>query len=562
MDKNILEKYNYWKSSLSNEKTLLKELECLSKDEDMLLDAFFKDLSFGTAGLRGVIGVGTNRMNIFTVQKATQGIANYLKKRFKSEHLRVAISYDSRIKSYEFAKATAEVFAGNDIEVYIYKQLMPTPCCSFAVRQLKCAAGVMITASHNPSKYNGYKVYGSDGCQITEEAANAITKEIELVDPFKNIQKVDFKAGFKAEMIKFVPKNIEDEFIETVKKESVLGNAKINKNVKIIYTPLHGTGLVPVKRILKETGFNNVYIVREQKKPDGNFTTCPYPNPEIKEAMERGILAALKRKADLLIATDPDCDRVGIAVKDDDDFRLLSGNQTGVLLLNYILELRALNHTLPQEPYFVKSIVTTSMAEEVAKSYNVTTKNVLPGFKYIGDVIKSLEDEGKEKSFILGFEESYGYLSGTYVRDKDAVNGSLLIAEMFSYYKTKGISLIEKLNELYKKFGYYLDKVDSYSFEGVSGFEKMSQIMSSLREKNVIFGDQKLSSVIDYQKGVDSLPKANVVKFVFDNGSSILIRPSGTEPKIKVYYSIKVDNEENAKILYEKLKLLVLEKLK
>ena len=561
MNQNILSKYNYWKSNLTNEKELLKELELISKDENKLEDAFYRELSFGTAGLRGVIGVGTNRMNIFTVRRATQGLANYLKTRFKSGDLRVAISYDSRIKSTEFAKATAEVLAGNGIEVFIYKQLMPTPCCSYAVRELKCAAGINITASHNPSQYNGYKVYGSDGCQITEEAANEITKQIESVDPFTNITKVDFKAGFKAEKIKYVPKKIEDEFIETVKKESVLGNEKVNKNVKIVYTPLHGTGLVPVTRVLKEMGYTNVYVVKEQKKPDGNFTTCPYPNPEIKEAMQRGILAALKRKADLLIATDPDCDRVGIAVKDGDDFRLLSGNQTGVLLLNYILELRALNHTLPEDPYFVKSIVTTSMAEDVAKSYKVTTKNVLTGFKYIGDAIKSLEDKRKEKSFILGFEESYGYLSGTYVRDKDAVNGSLLIAEMFSYYKTKGISLIDKLNELYAKFGFYLDKVDSYTFEGASGFEKMNKIMSSLRSPDLKLGQFKIAETTDYQKGVDSLPKANIMKFVLDNGSSIIIRPSGTEPKIKVYYSIKVDNEENAKTLYSSLKRLVEEKL-
>lgn len=561
MDKIILDKFNYWKTNVKEDKDLLAELKKMSSDDKQIEEAFYQDLNFGTAGLRGILGVGTNRMNIYTVRKATQGVANYINKEFKKEDRKVAISFDSRIKSDVFAKCVAEVFAANCIQVFIYKDLMPSPCCSFAVRRFQCAAGVMITASHNPSKYNGYKVYGNDGCQITKEAADKITKEIESVDPFKDVKKVDFKAGFKAETIKFIPESVVTEFIETVKKESVLGYEKIDKNVKIIYSPLHGTGLVPVTRILKEVGFNNVEIVKEQKKPDGNFTTCPYPNPEISEAMELGIKLCLKRKADLLIATDPDCDRIGIAVKDGENFRLLSGNQTGVLLLNFILELRSKNHTLPEEPHFVKTIVTTDMAEEVAKSYNVVTHNVLTGFKYIGDVIKNLEKEGKEKSYILGFEESYGYLSGTYVRDKDAVDGALLIAEMFAYYKTHGISLLDKLNELYKKYGFYLNKVDSFAFEGIEGFGKMKAIMESFRKELSNIANYPILKRIDYKTGVDGLPKSDVLKFILQGGSSVMIRPSGTEPKIKVYYSIKAETEAIAKEVYVKIAKEIASKL-
>lgn len=550
MDKQIKAKYNTWLKLATEDKDLIKELKLL--DEEQIFDAFYKDLSFGTAGLRGVIGAGTNRMNIYVVRQATQGLANYLKKEYKNKQSKVAIGYDSRIKSSLFAKEAAAVLASNGIEVLFYKELMPVPCVSYAVRECKCQAGIMITASHNPSKYNGYKVYGNDGCQITSVAANKITKEISLVNPFK-VKSKKFKECVKSKAINYIDEEIVTRYIETVKKESVLGKKNIDKNVKIIYSPLNGAGLVPVTRILKESGYKNVKVVRKQQKPNGKFPTCPYPNPEIKEAMELGIKYAKKYNADILVATDPDCDRVGIAVKDKNDFVLLTGNQVGTLLLNYICELRQFNKTMPKEPHAVKTIVTSDMVDEVAKFYKVKLHSVLTGFKYIGDVINNLKKVGKEDSYILGFEESYGYLTGTHVRDKDGVNGVFMIVEMFAYYKSKNISLVEKLNELYKKFGYYLNKLDTFTFEGASGFKKMQEIMASFRKKMSDIAGIKVIKTNDYNKCIDGLPASDVIKFYLSGGSTVTIRPSGTEPKLKLYCSIKAKDEEKAMLLYNKI---------
>ena len=550
MNKEILTKYCEWTVSVREDKDLIKELKRMSLDD--IFDAFYRELSFGTGGLRGVLGAGTNRMNIYIIRKATQGLANYLKNEIGHRKINVAIGYDSRIKSNVFAKEAANVLAENGIHVYIYKHLTPVPCVSYAVRELHCDAGIMVTASHNPSKYNGYKVYGNDGCQITSIAAEKITKEISKVNPFA-VKTLNFNLALNSKEIEFISEDLITKFIERVKQESLLGKEQINKSVSIVYSPLNGAGLMPVTRILKESGYTNVRVVKEQEKPNGNFPTCPYPNPEIKEAMELGIKYAQKYNADLLIATDPDCDRVGIAIKDKNNFKLLSGNQTGVLLLNYIAEMRIKNGTMPKQPHAVKTIVTTDMADEVAKHYKINLHSVLTGFKYIGNVIKNLEVKKHEKDYILGFEESYGYLTGTHVRDKDGVNATFLIVEMFAYYKTHGITLIDKLNELYKKHGFFLDKLDTFTFEGSSGFTKMQNIMSSFRKSMKNIGGFKVKKTIDYLKGVDGLPKSDVIKFYLENGSTVVVRPSGTEPKLKMYSCVRAKNEKEAAGIYKKI---------
>ena len=544
MENNILKEYLRWTSRVNEDQDLINELKAIKDDESKIEDAFYRDLEFGTGGLRGVIGVGTNRMNIYVVRKASQGLANYICNNYK-ENRSIAISYDSRIKSTLFAKTAAEVFAANGIKVFIYKELMPTPNLSYAVRELKCSAGIMVTASHNPAKYNGYKVYGEDGCQITTNAAKEILGYIDSLDVFDDPKHGDFETLLKQGMIEYIDDELTTRFINRVKQESVLGDEKIDKNVKIVYSPLHGTGLKPVTRILKECGYNNVIVVKEQELPDGNFTTCPYPNPEIKEAMEVGIEYAKKNKADLLIATDPDCDRVGIAVKNKaGEYVLMSGNQVGVLLLDYICKMRAKLGNMPANPVFVKTIVTTDMAKKIADYYKVRTIEVLTGFKFIGEQILFLEREGKEDSYIFGFEESYGYLTGGYVRDKDAVDGVFIIVEMFSYYASKGISLLEKLEELYKQFGHYSNYLKSYEFAGSAGFKKMNDIMELFRNKITGIGEHKISKIVDYQKGIDDLPKSNVLKMFFEDGSNIVVRPSGTEPKLKIYLSVIGNSEE------------------
>lgn len=540
--------YQRWCEYAKGDPDVEKELAAMANDGNKIEDAFYRDLAFGTGGLRGVIGAGTNRMNIHTVAKASQGLADYVIKNFPENERKIAVSYDSRIKSDLFSHIAAGVFAANGIKVYIYTELMPTPCLSYAVRALKCTAGIMVTASHNPSKYNGYKVYGADGCQITTETAEIILSEIEKLDIFEDVKTSDFENGLANGSIEYIREDIYTNFVEEVKKQSVLSeNETINKDVAIVYSPLHGTGLKPVLRTLKECGYTNITVVKEQEEPDGNFTTCPYPNPEIKEAMSLGMEYAKKYNADLLLATDPDCDRVGIAVKNNNgEYQLLTGNETGMLMLDYICQKRAENGTMPEEPVFIKTIVTIDMAERIAEHYGVHTVNVLTGFKFIGEQIGLLEKQGKENSYIFGMEESYGYLSGSYVRDKDAVDGAFLICEMFAYYKTKGISLIEKLNELYQKYGYTLNALHSFEFEGSAGFAKMQGIMKDFRGNITEFGGKKIIKVLDYIQGLDNLPKSDVLKFLLEDNCSVVVRPSGTEPKLKTYLSVTADTMQEA----------------
>jgi phosphoglucomutase len=551
LNEQIKTQYELWRENATADADLQTELQAIAGDEAAIEDAFYRNLAFGTGGLRGVIGAGTNRMNIYTVAKASQGLADYVVANFPAESRKIAVSYDSRIKSDLFAKVSSGVFAANGIAVEIYPELMPTPCLSYAVRALGCAAGIMVTASHNPSKYNGYKVYGADGCQITTEAAAKILAEIEKLDIFSDVKMGDFEALKEAGQIRYISEDIYTAFVEEVKKQSLLGpDDFIDRNVAIVYTPLNGTGLKPVTRTLKETGFTNITVVPEQENPDGNFPTCPYPNPEIREAMALGMEYAAKCSADLLLATDPDCDRVGIAVKNDSgEYVLLSGNQTGCLLLDYVCARRTENGTMPADPVMVKTIVTMDLGEQIAANYGVRTVNVLTGFKFIGEQIGYLEAKGKADSYIFGFEESYGYLSGSYVRDKDAVDGAFLICEMFAYYKTKGISLLDKLNELYAKYGYCLNTLHSYEFDGAAGFDKMQNIMQAFRGGIESMGGKKVTACLDYAKGLDGLPKSDVLKFLLEGSCSVVVRPSGTEPKLKFYISVSAADEADAKSL-------------
>lgn len=554
--------YNIWKSEKLKDKELSEELKSISNDEEAINDRFYKELEFGTGGLRGVLGAGTNRINIYTIGKATQGYANYLLSKESSPS--IAIAYDSRINSEKFAHHAACVMAANGIKVYLWKELMPTPSLSFAVRYLGCAGGIVITASHNPSKYNGYKVYASDGCQITTKAADEILELINNVDTFKDVKISDYNESIKNGDINIISDEVFDAFINEVSLQSLAGK-DINKNVKIVYTPLYGAGLKCVTTCLKNNGFNNIVIVKEQATPNGNFPTCPYPNPEIREALEVGLKVAKDEGADLLIATDPDCDRVGIAVKDNNEYTLLSGNEVGILLLDYICKRRIELGKMPDKPVCIKTIVTTDMASNVAKDYGVEIIDVLTGFKFIGEQIGLLEAKNETSRYIFGFEESYGYLTGSYVRDKDAVNGSFMIAEMFAYYMSRGKSLIEVLDSLYQKYGYCLNALHSFEFEGESGMKKMQNIMKSLREnvpneftgkKIVEVRDYLLSEITDIvsnnKRGIN-LSKSNVIKYILEGNSSIVLRPSGTEPKLKLYISISAKSKDEAKILENRI---------
>lgn len=529
--------YQRWLERVQQEELIL-ELESMS--EDKIEDAFYRNLSFGTGGLRGVIGAGTNRMNVYTVRKASQGLANYLLK--ISDRPSIAVSYDSRIKSDVFSREASAVFAANGIKVYLYPCLMPTPCLSFAVRELGCTAGIMVTASHNPSKYNGYKVYGSDGCQITTEAAEEIFAEIQKLDIFDDVKTTSFDEAFTKGCIEYINNDIYTAFTEEVKKQSVLFGDEIDRAVAIVYSPLNGTGLKPVTRVLQESGFTNITIVKEQEQPDGNFPTCPYPNPEIDEAMKLGLEYCEKLGADLLLATDPDCDRCGIAVRSEDGYKLLSGNEVGLLLLDYICSQRSKHGKMPSHPVFVKTIVTMDLAEKIAQHYSVETINVLTGFKFIGEVIGKLEAENREDDYICGFEESYGYLTGSYVRDKDAVNAAFMICEMFAFYKTRGISLPDKLKEIYRLYGYCLNTLHSYEFEGASGMLKMQKIMEGFRAGVSSVGEKPVLECQDYMKNIDGLPASDVLKYKLEEDCSVVIRPSGTEPKLKAYISVTAEN--------------------
>lgn len=539
----FMDVYERWLVQAAENEELHGELLSIREDAAAIEDRFYRELEFGTGGLRGVLGAGTNRMNVYTVGKATQGYSNYLKAHFDAPS--VAIGYDSRIHSDLFAQTAAAIFAANGIRVYLYPRLMPTPALSFAVRDLHCSGGIVITASHNPSKYNGYKVYGADGCQITTEAAKAIQREIDGVDPFDHVAKPDFEGQLAAGQITYIGEDTVDRYLAAVGTASVLPDG-ISREVSIVYTPLNGTGISCVPRCLEEHGFTNITIPDEQKDPDGHFPTCPYPNPEIREALNVGLAWAEKTGSDLLLATDPDCDRVGVAVKGPEGYTLITGNEMGVLLLDFVCRMRLATGTMPKAPVAVKTIVTTPMAARVAAHYGVELRDVLTGFKFIGEQIGLLEQAGEAERYIFGFEESYGYLSGSFVRDKDAVNASLLICEMFAWYRAQGKSLLEVLEELYQTYGFYQSRLLTFAFEGSAGFARMQELMAGLREAapKEIAG-YVVTAVGDYQASVMTqtdgakeeihLPKSNVLRFFLSGGLEAVVRPSGTEPKLKVY---------------------------
>lgn len=558
-----LELYKLWCENANEDPDLQNELKSITDDMDAIRDRFYRNLEFGTGGLRGVIGAGTNRMNIYTVRHATQGLANYVNEEYSNPS--VAIAYDSRIKSDIFAKNAASVLAANGIKVYIYNELMPTPMLSYAVRALKCQAGIVVTASHNPAKYNGYKVYGDDGCQITLKGAAAVLEKINELDVFNDIKMSSFDDGLANGSISYIGEDIINSYFDSVLTQGINIDLCAESGLKVVYTPLNGTGNKPVRTILSKIGIKDVTVVEEQEMPDGNFTTCPYPNPEIREALELGLKKCEEVKPDLLLATDPDCDRVGIAVPSDNGYVLFSGNEVGAMLLEYICSERTKKGTMPKNPIAVKTIVTTDIVNEIGKAYNVEIIDVLTGFKFIGEQIGLLEKKGEEERYIFGFEESYGYLSGGYVRDKDAVNASMLICEMAAYYRTQGITLLQARENLYKKYGVYYHSLHSFTFEGESGMIKMNNIMNTLRNdhlaeiaglKVVRIDDYKLSISKDALTGVSSditLPKSDVLAFFLEGGAKVIVRPSGTEPKIKTYYTAKAPTYEEATTLEAKL---------
>ena len=549
---NCMDSYQLWIEKTAGEAELAEELTAINGDSAAIEDRFYKELEFGTGGLRGVLGAGTNRMNVFTLSKATQGYSNYLNQQFEKPS--VAIGYDSRIHSDDFARAAAAVFAANGIQVHIYDYLMPTPALSFAVRDLHCSGGIVLTASHNPAKYNGYKVYGADGCQITTEAAKAIQTAINEVDPFDDVKRADFGLAMENGIIHYIGEDTIDRYQAAVSTASLLPEG-VDKNVAIVYTPLNGAGISCVPRCLKEHGFTNITIPDEQKNPDGHFPTCPYPNPEVREALEVGLRWAEKTQSDLLLATDPDCDRVGAAVKTTSGYTLISGNQMGVLLFDFVCKMRQVNGTMPKNPVAVKTIVTTPMAAKIAEHYGVQLIDVLTGFKFIGEQIGLLEKRGEADRYIFGFEESYGYLSGSFVRDKDAVNASLLICEMFAWYKAQGKSLVDVLEELYQEYGCYESKLLSFQFEGADGFAKMQSLMTELRtNRPAELAGIAVERSIDYQNDDTGLPKSNVLRFFLQNGAEAVVRPSGTEPKLKVYLTAAEKDITASQIVIHTLK--------
>lgn len=533
-----MDDYRRWLEADLEDAALKKELEEIKGNEEEIKERFAVALKFGTAGLRGVLGVGSNRMNIYVVRQATQGLANWVKTQGGSQL--VAISYDSRINSDVFAKEAARVLAGNGIKVRIYDALMPVPALSFATRYYGANAGVMVTASHNPAKYNGYKAYGPDGCQMTDEAADVVYAEIQKTDILTGAALMDFEEGRKAGLIEYVGDDCKEALYDAIKARSVRPGLCRTAGLKLVYSPLNGSGLVPVMRVLTDIGIDDVTIVPEQKYPDGNFPTCPYPNPEIFEALRLGLELAKKEGADLMLATDPDADRVGIAMKcPDGSYELVSGNEVGALLLDYICAGRIENGTMPEKAVAVKSIVSTPLADAIAAHYGVEMRNVLTGFKWIGDQIARLEAAGEVDRFIFGFEESYGYLAGPYVRDKDAIIGSMLICEMAAYYRSIGSSLKQRMEEIYAQYGRYLNKVDSFEFPGLSGMDKMASIMEKLRQdppKEI--GGYPVVKTVDYKKPEETgLPAANVLIYTLEGGATVIVRPSGTEPKIKTYFT-------------------------
>ena len=533
-----MDDYKRWLEAELEDADLKAELEKVAGNDEEIKDRFAVALKFGTAGLRGVLGAGSNRMNIYVVRQATQGLANWVKTQGGNQL--VAISYDSRIKSDVFAKTAACVLAANGIKVRIYDALMPVPALSFATRYYEANAGIMVTASHNPAKYNGYKAYGPDGCQMTDEAADIVYAEIQKTDILTGAKMMSFEDGIAAGLIEYVGEDCKEALYDAIKARSVRPGLCKTAGLKLVYSPLNGSGLVPVTRVLSDIGIDDITIVPEQKYPDGNFPTCPYPNPEIFEALRLGLELAKESGADLMLATDPDADRVGIAIKcKDGSYELVSGNEVGVLLLDYISAGRIEKGTMPANPVAVKSIVSTPLADAVAANYGVEMRSVLTGFKWIGDQIAGLEAAGEVERFIFGFEESYGYLAGPYVRDKDAIIGSMLICEMAAYYRSIGSSIKERLEEIYAKYGRYLNKVDSFEFPGLSGMDKMAGIMNDLRNnppKEI--GGYAVVKVTDYKKPEETgLPAANVLIYALEGGATVVVRPSGTEPKIKTYFT-------------------------
>ena len=533
-----MDDYKRWLAADLEDPALTRELKAIEGQEEEIKDRFAVSLKFGTAGLRGVLGAGSNRMNIYVVRQATQGLANWVKTQGGNQL--VAISYDSRINSDVFARNAACVLAANGIKVRIYDALMPVPALSFATRYYEANAGIMVTASHNPAKYNGYKAYGPDGCQMTDDAAAVVYAEIQNTDILEGAKLISFEEGLEKGLIEYVGEDCKEALYDAIKARSIRPGLCKTAGLKLVYSPLNGSGLVPVMRVLNDIGIDDITIVPEQKYPDGNFPTCPYPNPEIFEALRLGLELAKAEGADLMLATDPDADRVGIAIKcPDGSYELVSGNEVGVLLLDYICEGRIEKGTMPERAVAVKSLVSTPLADAVAESYGVEMRNVLTGFKWIGDQIAGLEAAGEVDRFILGFEESYGYLAGPYVRDKDAIIGSMLICEMAAYYRSIGSSIKERLEAIYAKYGRYLNKVDSFEFPGLSGMDKMAGIMTSLRQAPPAeIGGYAVTKVVDYTKTEETgLPSANVLVYTLEGGATVIVRPSGTEPKIKTYFT-------------------------
>ena len=554
--------YNVWREKAKEDKDLIEELNSIEGNEEEIHERFYRNLEFGTAGLRGIIGAGTNRMNIYVVRQATQGLANYVNKTFGGGT--VAISHDSRIKADVFMNEAAKVLAANGIKTYITTELQPTPVLSFLVRDLGCKAGIMVTASHNPAAYNGYKAYGADGCQMTDTAAGLVYDEIQKLDMFDDVKIMELEEAINQGLVEYVADEVYDRYIDNVKKQQVNKGLCKDAGLKVVYTPLNGCGNKLVRRVLGEIGIDDVIIVPEQELPDGNFTTCPYPNPEIKEALQLGLDMCEKVQPDLLLATDPDADRVGIAVPENGTYRLITGNETGIMLTNYLLSVRKAKGTLPEKPIIVRTIVTSMLIDHICEKYNCELKKVLTGFKYIGEVILKLEENNEKDRYVFGFEESYGYLAGTYVRDKDAVVASMLICEMAAYYRKQGKTLANVIDEIYKEYGYFRNTTLSFSFEGASGMQKMQEIMDNLRANPLTsINGETVKIIYDYleseEKDVETgkittidLPKSNVLHYCL-GGNAVIVRPSGTEPKIKLYITSIGKSEQDSIDIAEKI---------
>lgn len=563
---NYMDIYKQWLENATDDPALTEELKAIEGNDKEIHDRFYRQLEFGTAGLRGTLGAGTNRMNIYVVRQATQGLANYVNKKFGGGA--VAISHDSRINADVFMLEAARVLAANGIKVYITRELQPTPVLSYLVRHFGCQAGIMVTASHNPAAYNGYKAYGEDGCQMTDVSAGIVYDEICSLDMFTGAKLCDLSEAVQSGIVEYVDDSVYTEYLAEVKKQQINPGICKGSDLSVVYTPLNGTGNKLVRRVLSEIGIENVSIVKEQELPDGNFTTCPFPNPEIEEALELGLKMCNELKPDLLLATDPDADRVGIAVPDEDgSYRLITGNETGIMLTDYILRCRKENGTLPKNPIIVKTIVSTILIKRICKKYGCDMVDVLTGFKYIGEVILGLEQKGETDRYLFGFEESYGYLAGTYVRDKDAVVASMLIAEMAAYYKKQGKTLSQVIDELYHEYGYYYNKTLNFYFEGAEGMQKMSELMDNLRaDAPKEIASFKVEGICDYLESIDTdlvtgntesidLPKSNVLSYSLEGGNAAIVRPSGTEPKIKLYLTSVGKDKADALAIMDRLEI-------